>query len=103
MNKTQVLVRSTARDFDDIYEGVRLEVISEREDLMLLLERKFSLSEWSKHPDRNNTWTGSSGTVATTCDLLVGEDGGVVMISIANADMDEVVSFSEEMGLSIFD
>ncbi|MBL0378293.1 MAG: hypothetical protein JKP90_01270 [Desulfofustis sp. PB-SRB1] len=103
MNRTEVLVRGAARDFDDIYEGTKLEVIARREELMLLLERKFSLSEWTRNPDSNNTWTGSSRTVRTTCDLLVREDDGVVMLSIANADMDEVVSFSEELGLGIFD
>jgi hypothetical protein len=53
MPEVHILVRGKARDFDDIYEGTKLEIIAKRDELVSLVSRRFGICDWEH----------SSGTV----------------------------------------
>ena len=101
--KSQILVRGEARDFDDIYEGTPLEAIAKREELMAILARRFSTSKWVKSPEGKNKWIGSSTLSPIICELLVSNQDNAVMLSIDGAEPEDVIAFSKEIGLGIFD
>jgi hypothetical protein len=98
-----ILVRGKARDFDDIYEGTKLETIEERKKLMALLSSKFSVSKWERSGERKNKWIGSSEKSTGKFELLIGNDDNVVMLTMIGVEKNTVALFSEELGLSILD
>jgi hypothetical protein len=103
MPDIHILVRGKARDFDDIYEGTELEPIAKREELMTLLSGRFAVSKWECSTPKRNQWIGSSSNSSGTFKLLVATNDNVVMLTIAGMEKSAVVSFSEELGLSILD
>jgi hypothetical protein len=103
MPEIHILVRGKARDFDDIYEGTKLEPIAKREELIALLSGRFGASKWERNTAYNNTWVGSSAIVPRAFELMVGNNEDVIMLKITGMEKNAVVSFSEELGLSILD
>jgi len=103
MPDIHILVRGAARDFDDIYEGTKLEPIAKREELMALLSTKFAVSKWECTDAKRNQWIGSSANSPATFKLLIGNNDNVIMLTIAGMEKSAVVSFSEELGLSFLE
>jgi hypothetical protein len=103
MASAQILVRGKARSFDDVYEGTKLEIIGKRKELMNILASRFSVSEWAQDSTHKRDWRGVSIQSSITCKLLVGDKDDVVMITIDGANQADVVSFSAEMDLGIFE
>lgn len=99
---TYVLVRSdTARDFDDIYEGERLEVISTSEDLKKELSDRFGILNWDT--DERNRVTGYKSDGSVRVEFPSGENGQVPLLTIIDGPKEDVEKMRDDLCLTILD
>jgi hypothetical protein len=98
MLEINILVRGKARDFDDIYEGTKLEVIAKCEELLPKLSDAFGICDWQRTSERR--MVGSSKIASRTAELMLNKDD-VIMLTINGVEQDEIDQFSKEMRLSI--
>jgi hypothetical protein len=100
MPEVHILVRGKARDFDDIYEGTKLEIIAKRDELVSLVSRRFGICDWEH--SSGTVMVGSSEQSSRTVELMLSNDN-VIMLTFTGVEKDQVIRFSNDMGLSLLD